>query len=348
MDASVDEHGTVPVSNASSQEGSENHVVIPQTPLQKQIDIEKLKCMMEDALTHDVNIKGDLKVDIDPALIWESALMFHERGVLLFFTGRIPLAVDVAYAINANVGNDVVGKVFYFGHGLFEVIFNDNNINMQFLEQQTVFLCGLVAHVSPWKPVKAMKEELLFKCLVWVKLVDLPSFLWNNIGHVAKALGKVLYTPSISAPNKNRVCVLWNTSRPFPKTLSINIPSVGNIVIYLKWGNMAGSCFHCGNLGHYSKNCPSLKTDGVNLIPTYPGSKILVPEEQIFGKQKLSRQPAMPPKSAHDFRSPDLQELSHKGKEVEGEKQNHHPARVTPVKLKFIREGRVKERVKIS
>ncbi|KAH7297421.1 hypothetical protein KP509_26G069000 [Ceratopteris richardii] len=175
--------------------------------------------------------------------------MFHEKDLLLFLTARIPLAVDVAYAINSKVGKDVVDKVFYSGHGLFEVIFNDND---------TVFLCGLMAHVFPWKPMKAMKEQLLYKCPVWMELVDLPSFLWNSIGHVAKVLGKLLYTPSISAPNKNRVCVLWNTSGRFPKTPGINVPNVGGIVIYLKWGNMAGLCFHCGNLGHYSKNCPTL------------------------------------------------------------------------------------------
>ncbi|KAH7421205.1 hypothetical protein KP509_13G045400 [Ceratopteris richardii] len=305
------------------QYGPHGVVNVSQTQVSNQVDVGKLKGMMEDALTHDVSVQGDLSVEIDPSLIWESALMFHERGLLLFFIGRIPLAVDVAYAINMNVGNDVVDKVFYSGHGLFEVVLRDNNMKLQFLEQQTIFLCGLVAHVFPWKPVKAMKEELLYKCPVWVELVDLPSFLWTNIGNVAKVLGKVLYTPSISAPNKNRVCVLWNTSRPFPRTLGINVPNIGSIVIYLKWGNMAGSCFHCGNLGHYSKNCSSLKSDGVKLIPTCPGSKILVPEEQIFGKQRGYSNVNAPSKTMHDHTSPLPQDYNRKGKEVIAEKQGH-------------------------
>ncbi|KAH7285062.1 hypothetical protein KP509_33G010700 [Ceratopteris richardii] len=271
--------GTVPLVNSSQVTD-----VIPQTPTHNDVDVSKLKRMMQEALTFDEGVQGDVKVDVDPSLIWESAMMFHEKGLLLFFTTRITLAVDVAHAINAKVEKDVVNKVFYSGNGLFEVIFNDNDVRSQFLEQQTVFLCGLMAHVFPWKPVKAMKEELLYKCPVRVELIDLPSFLWSNIGHVAKVLGKLLYTPSISAPNKNKICVLWNTSRPFPKTLGINIPNVGRIVIYLKWGSRAGSCFHCGNLGHYSKNCPTLKSERVNLIPTCPGSKILVPEEQVFGR----------------------------------------------------------------
>ncbi|KAH7415233.1 hypothetical protein KP509_14G033400 [Ceratopteris richardii] len=141
--------------------------------------------MMDEALTHDESVHADLKVDVDLSMIWDSALMFHERGLLLFFTSRIPLAMDVAHAVNASVEKDVVDKVFYSGHGLFEVIFGDVNVKLQILEQQTVFLCGLMVHVFPWKPVKAMKEELLYKCPEWVELIDLPSFLWGNIGNVA-------------------------------------------------------------------------------------------------------------------------------------------------------------------
>ncbi|KAH7302241.1 hypothetical protein KP509_23G062000 [Ceratopteris richardii] len=264
--------------------------------------------------------------------------MFHERGLLLFFTTRIPVEVDVANAINASVEKEVVDKVlFYSGHGLFEVILNDNAVKLQFLEQQTIFLCGLMAHVFPWKPVKAMKEELLYKCPVWVELIDLPSFLWTSIGQVAKVLGKILYTPSISAPNKNRICIMWNTSRPFPRTLGINVPNVGRIVIYLKWGSMAGSCFHCGDLGHYSKNCPTLKSDGVNLIPACPGSKILVPEEQVFGRQRNMQNS----RNSDAVRPPPPQGIGNKGKEIAIEKHLHPITPTTPIKLNVYkrREG---------
>ncbi|KAH7288738.1 hypothetical protein KP509_31G039400 [Ceratopteris richardii] len=327
MASSLDMQDTQPLVNSGS-----NIVPQTQTPLVNAVDVDKLRGMMEDALTGDENVQGDIKVDVDLALIWESTLIFHDKGLLLFFTSRISLAADVAFAINANVGKDVIDKVVYSGHGLFEVIFNDNDVKLQFLEKETVFLCGLIAYVFPWKPVKAMKEELLYKCPVWVELVDLPS-LWTNIGNVAKVLGKVLYILAISAPNKNRICVLWNTSRPFPKTLDINVPSVGKIVIYLKWGNMACSCFHCGNLGHYSKNCPSLKTEGVNLIPTCPGSKILVPEEQIFGKQRVIPLNNVFAGNMSVPRPQTDQGFSLKGKEKVNERQVHPLAPVTLVKL---------------
>ncbi|KAH6558569.1 hypothetical protein KP509_1Z057000 [Ceratopteris richardii] len=314
--------------------------VVPQSPQQSKVDVNKLKEMMEDALTLDENVQGDVKADIDPSFIWDSTRMFHERGLLLFFTTRIPVAVDVAHAINASVEKEVVDKVFYSGHGLFEVILNDNAIKLQLMEQQTIFLCGLMAHVFPWKPVKAMKEELLYKCRVWVELIDLPSFLRNSIGQVAKILGKLLYTLSIFAPNKNRICVMWNTSRPFPRTLGINVPNVGRIVIYLKWGSMAGSCFHCGNLGHYSKNCPTLKSEGVNLISVCPGSKILVPEEQVFGRPR--NMPVTLNSHNNDVvRPPPTQGIGNKGKEITVEKHLHPVPSITLVKYNVYkrREG---------
>ncbi|KAH7280109.1 hypothetical protein KP509_37G052500 [Ceratopteris richardii] len=336
MESSLSHGDTMPLPN-DSQEVE----VVPQSPQQSELDVNKLKEVMEEALTMDENVEGEVNVDIEPSLIWDSTRMFHERGLLLFYTARIPLAVDVAHGINESVERDVLDKVFYSGHGLFEVILKDRDIKLQILEQQTIFLCGLMAHVFPWKPVKAMKEELLFKCPVWVELIDLPSSLWSSIGQVAKVLGKLLYTP-ISAPNKNRICVMWNTSRPFPKTLGINLPRVGRIVIYLKWGNMAGSCFHCGNLGHYSKNCPTLKSEGVNFIPACPCSKILVPEEQVFGRPRNI--PNVLNTCNNDaLRSTVSHGIGNKGKEIAVEKHVLPATSIVPVKLNVYkrREGEI-------
>ncbi|KAH7443792.1 hypothetical protein KP509_02G051000 [Ceratopteris richardii] len=335
MDSPLNTQGVAPTSSGFVHHVSQPTEEVPQTPLPNEVDFNKLKCMMEEALTHDEEVHADLKVDVYPSLIWDSALMFHERGLLLFFTTHIPLEVDVALAINESVDKNVVDKVFYSGHGLFEVVFMDSNMRAQFLELQTIFLCGLMAHVFPWKPVKAMKEELLYKCPVWVELIDLPSFLWASIGHIAKVLGKVLYTP-IFALNKSGTCVLWNTSGSFPKTLGINVPNVGRIVIYLKWGYMAGACFHCGNLRHYSKNFPSLKI-GANLIPTCPGSKILVPEEQVFGKQKTFPSTNMQAWNSIASFPRTNQGYSGKGKECISEKQLHPAAPTTPAKRNVYR-----------
>ena len=80
--------------------------------------------------------------------------------------------------------------------------------------------------------------------------------------------------------------MLWKVEDKFPKTLEITV-GVGHIVIYLKWGTLSVACYHCGNLGHFTKHCPSLSESQEPLIPSYPGSKTIIPPEKVFGKSKL-------------------------------------------------------------
>ncbi|KAH7440303.1 hypothetical protein KP509_04G100400 [Ceratopteris richardii] len=103
---------------------------------------------------------------------------------------------------------------------------------------------------------------------------------------------------------------------------------------------MAGSCFHCDNLGHYSKNCPTLKSEGVNLIPACPSSKILVPEEQVFGRPRNI--PNMLNTRNNDaLRSTASHGIGNKGKEIEVEKHVLLATSIAPVKVNVYkrREG---------
>lgn len=97
----------------------------------------------------------------------------------------------------------------------------------------------------------------------------------------------MLFSPSINSPNQNRVRVLWKADEKFPQTQEINT-GVGRIVIYLKRGSLSGACYHCGNLGHVTKNYPSLSDSKSPLIPSYPGSKVQVRADQVFGRNRAA------------------------------------------------------------
>lgn len=250
-------------------------------------DEEVMKSVLADAFTSDPTIHGDRVVNILPQLAWNHMNIFRRRGLVLYFTGKLPVISDIAMAIDAGFQYYAVDKIFYAGNGLYEVLFYVGEDRDKFLSTPTVLLAEQVVHVLPWQPVRLIKEELLTRCPVWVELIDLPSFLWGHIKEIASSLGKVLFSPSINAPNRNRVCVLWTAEEKFPETLEINM-GVGRIVIYLKWGSLSGACYHCNNLGHFSRNCPTLSENKSPLIPAYPGSKIKVPMEQVFGRVRAT------------------------------------------------------------
>ena len=126
----------------------------------------------------------------------------------MYFTGKLPLIRDVAQDVDAGFGYYAIDKIFYAGNGLFEVLFYSDADRDTFLSTPTVLLNQQVVHVLPWQPVRLIKEELLTNCPVWVKLIDLPAFLWSSIKEIASSLGKVLFSPSINSSNRNKVCVL--------------------------------------------------------------------------------------------------------------------------------------------
>lgn len=112
------------------------------------------------------------------------------------------------------------------------------------MSQPTIILFGQVVHVFDWKPIKKIKEVLLSQCPMWVEFSDLPSFLWPCIQEITASLGQILFVLAINSPNRNKALLLWSTAKPFPTTIDIDIPPIARVVLYLKWGNLAGACFH--------------------------------------------------------------------------------------------------------
>lgn len=248
------------------------------------LDTKVMSDILLDSVTNDPAIVGAHKVSLNTDIVWNQVTVFSSRAVVLFFTGRLPQMRDIAVAIDTGFGAPVVDKIFYAGQGLYEILFVKAQDKSAFLTQPSIILFGQVVHVFDWKPMKKIKEALLSQCPVWVEFIDLPSFLWPCIKELTASLGQVLFCPALNSPNRNKACLLWNTDKAFPDTIDIDIPSIGRVVLYLKWGTLAGACFHCNKLGHFSRNCPTFTQPSGDLIPSYPGSSTMVPREQIFGK----------------------------------------------------------------
>ena len=95
---------------------------------------------------------------------------------------------------------------------------------------------------------------------MWVELVRLLCWLWNNLKDNACQLGTLLFIPSKRGLGRqsNRVCVKWDIKVPTPKLMIINV-EIGLKVIPLEFETFFGACFKCNKLGHFAKNCTLAK-----------------------------------------------------------------------------------------
>ena len=55
-----------------------------------------IRSVLQDAFTVDPQVKGDRVANIKPELAWSHMAAFRRRGLVLYFTGKLPLIWDVA------------------------------------------------------------------------------------------------------------------------------------------------------------------------------------------------------------------------------------------------------------
>ncbi|MCO5605541.1 hypothetical protein L7F22_059724 [Adiantum nelumboides] len=97
-----------------------------------------------------------------------------------------------------------------------------------------------------------MREEL-----PGLEVVNFPDYMREELPGLAASLGKVICSPRPTG-NINRFCILWDTDKPMPPSIAIEVENVGMGETYfdLKWGVFAGACFTCHKFGHLASECP--------------------------------------------------------------------------------------------
>lgn len=103
--------------------------------------------------------------------------IFRPRGLVLYFTRKLPAFKDITIAIDIGFHYYAIDKIFYAGQGMYEVLFLVIEDRDNFLSSSTVLINQQVVHVFPWQPVRLIKKELLTNCPIWVEFFGLPSFL---------------------------------------------------------------------------------------------------------------------------------------------------------------------------
>ena len=185
---------------------------------------------------------------------------YSERGIIIFFPGRMPSAQDVAQWIQSIVGGSFVDGVHFAARGFYDVLLADAKYKQLMLEASPLMFGLQLVHVLPWSPTKDYQSLIKHRCPVWVEVVDFPEYLREQLPEIAAALGKVVCPPRPSG-NKNRFCILWDTDKDRPSALAIEVEDVkgmGARYFKLKRGVFAGACFACHKFGHMASECPTI------------------------------------------------------------------------------------------
>ena len=218
---------------------------------------EALHEILPDDIEMVANIEEDeiVEVEMPRREILKAFSMFHERGIICFFTGKIPLVHWVAQWLNAMVGGNNVEHVYKGPRGFFEVVFRTEEQRDRLLSREPVFYNSNLVYIVPWRPLAEFQEILKQECPIWVEVECKFSFLWPIIQGVMEQLGKVIVAPNAKAYNRYRLCMLWNTTKKRPLWLNIKTEEMRSFRCQLHWGSFAGHCFRCGHLGHFMAEC---------------------------------------------------------------------------------------------
>ena len=238
---------------------------------------EALHEILPDDIEMVANIEEDeiVEVEMPRREILKAFSMFHERGIICFFTGKIPLVHWVAQWLNAMVGRNSVEDVYKGPRGFFEVVFRTEEQRDRLLSRVPVFYNSNLVYIVPWRPLAEFQEILKQECPIWVEVECKFSFLWPIIQGVMEQLGKVIVAPNAKAYNRYKLCMLWNTTKKRPLWLNIKTEEMRSFRCQLHWGSFAGHCFRCGGLGHFMAECP--QTPVVEMTHTSHGD-VLIPE----------------------------------------------------------------------
>ena len=241
---------------------------------------EHLRCMenilMEDCIRENVKVVEEFvddevaKVEIDKKEFLGSFANFIDRGVILFFTGKIPFLWRVKQWLRGILQADCVQDVYAGPRGFYEVILISQEYKEKLLNKLPVFYEKSLVHIVPWRPLVEYQDILKQECPVWVEVECTYSVVWPILRSAMEKLGKILVPPSANAQNRYRMCILWNTAIKRPSCLQIACSGMPPMYFRLKWGTFAGHCFHCGVLGHFMAEYPQKRSNVVEVVHEEP------------------------------------------------------------------------------
>ncbi|CAM6084773.1 unnamed protein product [Calypogeia fissa] len=200
------------------------------------------------------------------------AKKLKEHAMICYFTDRAPLLHDfkdwIEYEMEARRGWPIK-QIKFLGKNLFMVYFEEFIHREEALTLAPWFMENRFVYTFRWEPHFDVRLETYTLLPVWIEIPFRSIILEKCRKLVAGALGKILYYvqgDEISSFPHDRACILWDTCRPVPKSVKINLADGLAIWQPVTFRNIPYHCYKCRRKGHLARDCNQEKDEAATVI----------------------------------------------------------------------------------
>jgi hypothetical protein len=213
-------------------------------------------------------VNGDIEVEIDFTDI-ESEVKFWASSLIMYVLGG-ELSMNAVKQFMVRHWNFVkLPDMFYHDEGYFLLRFHSSTDKDVVLMQGPYTIRNMPMLLRDWKPDFSLKRDMLRTLPVWVKLPQLPLYLWGakSLSKIGSALGNPLVTDECTAHKLRvsyaRILIEMDVTQELPQSITIR-DNEGNKMKQLveyEWKPLFFG--QCQKLGHICDKIPPKKTQPV-------------------------------------------------------------------------------------
>ncbi|XP_058757392.1 uncharacterized protein LOC131630645 [Vicia villosa] len=239
-------------------------------------------------------VDGNVEVEIEVSDI-ESELNFWASALILYVIGG-DLSMNALKNFMIKSWNFVPLPDMYFNEeGYFILRFNSFSDRDDVMMKGPYTIRNMPVLLREWNPDFKLKEDFLRTLPLWIKLPQLPIYLWGetSLNKIGSALGIPLVTDECTA-NKLRVSyarilVEMDITKELPEEITIRDKDGNKMQQSIEYEWKPSYCNRCHKPGH---NCNQPKTQAKQWKPK---AKPAVPETAVVSEHKADRTEATNP-----------------------------------------------------
>jgi hypothetical protein len=206
-------------------------------------------------------VNGEIEVEIDVTDI-ESEVQFWASSLIMYVLGGELSVNAVKQFMIRNWSFVKLPDMFYNEEGYFILRFHSFNDKDAVLMQGPYTIRNMHMLLRDWKPDFSLKRDLLRTLPIWVKLPQLPLYLWGvkSLSKIGSALGNPLVTDEWSAHKLRvsyaRMLIEMDVTQELPQNITIRDNEGNKLTQLVEYEWKPLSCDKCQKIGHKCEQIP--------------------------------------------------------------------------------------------